>query len=350
MTLAKLPLQYDFNQIEILKKCSGAHRALAELKGICQSIPNSAILINTLTLTEAKDSSQIENIITTYNDLCKETINIDVNAASKEVKRYVEALQYGFFQVKNNNLLINRYIIQINNILQNNSAGFRSQMGTVIKNGTTGEIVHEPPQHLDEINELMANLERYINEDVDDLDPLIKMAIMHYQFESIHPFFDGNGRTGRILNVLYLVLKNLLDIPVLYLSRYIIQNKDKYYKLLQSTRDNNDWKSWIIYMLDGVEQIANQTITQVINIRNIHKEVKDLIRNKLPKIYSRELLDGLFVHTYTKIEYLQKQLCITRQTASNRLAQLVEIGVLDKVVLGKSYYFINKRLVNLLHD
>lgn len=327
-----------------------ANRKLAELKGICQSIPNSEILINTLSLTEAKDSSQIENIITTYNDLCKQEINININSATKEVMYYIDALKHGYNLVKSNQLLITRYIIEINNILQNNNGGLRNQSGTVLKNDRTGEIVYEPPQHIEQIQQLMKNFEMYINENMDDLDPLIKMAILHHQFESIHPFFDGNGRTGRMINVLYLVLKGFLDIPVLYLSRYIIRNKDTYYTLLQSTRNTGDWKSWVMYMLEGVEQIASQTIDQIVKIRNAHQITKDIIKLQLPKLYSRELLDSLFLHPYTKIESLQTQLGISRQTVSKRLTQLVDIGVLEKVILGKSHYFINKRLFSLLSD
>src|SRR6185437_1490237 len=176
------------------------------------------------------------------------------------------------------------------------------------------------------------------------------MAILHHQFESIHPFFDGNGRTGRIINVLYLVLKGFLDIPVLYLSRYIIRNKDEYYTLLQSTRNTGDWKSWVIYMLECVEQIASQTIDQIVAIRDAHQLTKEIIKQQLPKLYSRELVDSLFLHPYTKIEYFQVQLEVSRQTASIRLSQLVDIGILDKMVLGKNHYFINKKLFSLLSD
>ena len=207
-SLQLLPIEYDLNQIDILKKCNSANKKLAELKGICYTIPNSEILINTLSLTEAKDSSRIENIITTYNDLCREDINIGVSGGAKEVKHYVDALKHGFKLVSSEALLITRHFVDINNQLQNYQGGLRNQSGTVLRNDSTGEIIYTPPQHIDEIQELLKNLEQYINEDNDvNTDDLIKMSIIHYQFESIHPFFDGNGRTGRIINVLYLVLK-----------------------------------------------------------------------------------------------------------------------------------------------
>lgn len=346
--LTFLPIDYDFNQVEILKKCNAANKKLAELKGVCQTIPNSEILINTLALTEAKDSSQIESIITTYSDLCRQDINLEISAPAKEVKHYIDALKHGYKLIQENELLITRYIIEINNILQNNTGGLRNQIGTVLKNERTGAIVYEPPQHIDEIHGLMKNLEEFINQNDHDIDDLVKMAIVHHQFESIHPFFDGNGRTGRIINVLYLVLKGLLDIPVLYLSRYIIRNKDNYYKLLQETRINGSWKEWVSYILEGVEQIASETIQQVLLIREIQFETKRLIQDKLPKIYSKELLDGLFLHPYTKIEYIQSLLGITRQTASIYLSQLVEVGILEKTRFRNTYLFINIRLFNSL--
>jgi Fic family protein len=340
-----IPPEFDFNQIKILKKCNLANKKLAELKGICGSIPNSEIFINTLALSEAKDSSQIENIITTYNDICKQEIEINVSPAAKEVKSYVDALKHGYSLVETNNMLIVRHLIEINNVLQNNNAGIRNQIGTVLRNANTGEIVYEPPQNVDEINILLKNLEEYINDDTTcDLDPLIKMAIIHHRFESIHPFFDGNGRTGRILNILYIILKDLLDIPVLYLSKYIIKHKSTYYELLQTVRDDNRWDDWVIYMLDAVENVADDTINQIHKIQNLMTTAGNLIKLKLPKLYSDKLIDGLFLHVYTTIDYLQQHLGVTRQTASSYLNSLTEIGVLEKVKLGKSYYFVNKEL------
>lgn len=342
--LAPLPVNYDFNQIEILKKCNLANKKLAELKGICHTIPNSEILINTLSMTEAKSSSHIENIITTYNDLCKEDIDINVSGSAKEVKYYIDALKQGYQLVKKDSFLITRHMIDINNMLQNYQGGLRNQSGTVLKNDRTGEVVYTPPQHIDEIQNLLKNLEQYINEDHDDLDHLIKMAIIHHQFESIHPFFDGNGRTGRIINVLYLVIKDLIDIPILYISRYIIQHKDDYYRLLQAVRENGDWTAWVIYMLSAVEETATETINQILAIKQIHTDIKTLIKQQLPKLYSRDLVDNLFLHPYTKIDYIQANLNISRQTASSYLNKITEIGILDKVKLGTTYYFVNKKL------
>src|SRR5690606_16898261 len=284
----KLPLLPPTTEIEtskVLKQLAKAHRYLAELKGIVKTIPNENILINTLTLQEAKDSSEIENIVTTHDDLYKENIFIDThNPATKEVINYAQGLKHGFQIVRNEKLLLNKHIIAIQEMLEENKAGFRTQAGTKLVN-SQGQTVYTPPQHPDEVISLMANLEKFINDnDFSELDPLLKMAIIHYQFESIHPFYDGNGRTGRIINILYLVLQGLLDIPVLYLSRYITQNKAEYYQVLQGVRTNNDWESMVLYLLKGVEVTAQQTIDLITDIKNVMQDYKIRIRTELPKI------------------------------------------------------------------
>lgn len=352
MSLPKLPLDYDFDQIDILKKCASAHRKLAELKGVCKTIPNSDILINNITLTEAKDSSAIENIITTYNELYQQAADIPVNIMTKEVTRYSDAIKYGYEIITKYQLLTNNHIISINNILQNvQDSGFRNQIGTVLKNNLTGETVYTPPQPQD-IPKLMDNLESYINDDaLQDIDPLVKMAIIHHQFETIHPFFDGNGRTGRIINILYLIMQKLIDSPILYLSRHFIKNKDKYYELIQNVRDNNDWKPWILFVLEAVETIATETITQIEDIKFLQDNDKADIKKKAPKIYSKDLLDHLFLHIYTTSIQLQKTLNISRQTATKYLNILADIGILEKITKGKYNYFIHKNLYSLLsHD
>lgn len=347
--LQPLPPKTEIETTKVLKQLSRAHRYLAELKGTVKTIPNENILINTLTLQEAKDSSEIENIVTTHDDLYKENILIDThNPATKEVINYAQGLKHGFKIVRNEKLLLNRHIIEIQQILEENKAGFRTQSGTTLKN-QKNEVVYTPPQHPDEIIQLMTNLEKFINDnDFSDLDPLTKMAVIHYQFESIHPFYDGNGRTGRIINILYLVLQGLLDIPVLYLSRYITQNKTDYYKALQGVRTHNDWEAMVLYLLKGVEVTAQQTIGLITDIKTVMQDYKNRIRTELPKIYSQDLLNILFKNPYTKIEFLEKELNITKRTGLNYLNSISDLGLLEKIKIGKSNYYININLIKTL--
>jgi len=348
--LNKLPLKQDVESKQILKKLASAHRALAELKGVVSSIPNENILINTLGLQEAKDSSAIENIITTHDDIYKAELNLNVfkSINAKEVQNYISALKKGFVLISQNKILTNNDIIAIQAELEKNNAGFRKLPGTSLKNATTGETVYTPPQEYSVIIDLMSNLELFINNDtLSNFDPLVKMAIIHYQFESIHPFYDGNGRTGRIINVLYLVMKDLLNLPIMYLSRYIIQNKALYYKLLQDVRETENWENWILYMIDAVEETSKETIVLIGNIRELIFEYKNLLRNNY-KFYSQDLLNNLFKHPYTKIEFLEKDIGVSRITAAKYLNELVKSGLLKKQKLGTANYYINEKLMNLL--
>lgn len=348
--LKKLPLKQDIETRKVLKKLASAHRALAELKGIVSSIPNENILINTLGLQEAKDSSAIENIITTHDDIFKAELNLDgfKSLNAKEVQNYISALKKGFGLITKNKILTNNDIITIQSELEKNNAGFRKVPGTALKNATTGEIVYTPPQDYDTILDLMTNLEQYINdESMSEFDTLVKMAIIHYQFESIHPFYDGNGRTGRIINVLYLVMNDLLNLPVLYLSRYIIEHKADYYKLLQEVRETDNWENWILYMLDSVEQISKETIVLIGKIRDLIYEYKNLLRNNY-KFYSQDLLNNLFKHPYTKIEFIENDLGVSRITASKYLNRLAKDKVLKKEKLGTGNYYINEKLIKIL--
>jgi Fic family protein len=352
-SLPLLPKLGDIETKPVLKKLARAHQALAELKGVAASMPNQSILVSTLSLQEAKDSSEIENIITTHDDIYRsDSISRQfVTLAAKEVHNYAAALRTGFEQVKSTGLLTFNDILNIQAGIEENRAGLRKLPGTALKNDQTGETVYTPPQHPDEIAALMDNLERFINQPgLCDWDPLTKMAVIHHQFESIHPFYDGNGRTGRVINILYLVQQGLLDSPVLYLSRYINQQKTDYYRLLQAVRDSGDWETWLLFMLEGIEQTAGQTTQLVIDIRELMQQVKHRLRNELPKIYSQDLINNLFRHPYTKIDFVMVELMVHRNTATKYLDELVRIGLLSKHKLGKDNYYLNESLFNLLHD
>jgi Fic family protein len=349
---APLPVEQDLETKKVLKKIVGANRALAELKGAARSIPNQAILINALALQEAKDSSEIENIVTTHDELYRASVHAaNVSQAAKEVQRYREALYRGFDLVTKHKLLLKRDIVEIQQVLENNNAGIRVQSGTMLKNDKTGEIVYMPPQNHEDIQRLMDNLEKYINDPkMDEYDPLVKMALIHYQFESIHPFYDGNGRTGRIINILYLMLQRLLDLPVLYLSSYIIKNKEDYYRLLNEVRTDNAWEEWIMYMLDGVEKTSMQSVKTIEGIIDLMQEYKKLLKEEIPKIYSKDLLELLFKHPYTKINFLVEELGITRKTATTHLRTIEKLGILESIKVGREVYFVNNKLFYLLQN
>lgn len=355
-TIPSLPLPYDLETKEVLKQVNRANRKLAELKGVAQTIPNERILISSLTLQEAKDSSAVENIVTTQDDLYRAGLDFGyqfVNPATKEVLFYREAINEGFRMVRNRNVLTLNDIKRIQQILEQNTAGFRTTSGTQLKRSTDGAVIYTPPQDGLAIENYMENLEQFINdESLSSLDPLIKMAIIHHQFESIHPFYDGNGRTGRIINILYLVITGLLDLPILYLSRYVTRNKGEYYRLIQAIRDKNnnnakEWEAWILFMLKGVEVTAEDTILLVKKIGDLMAEYKRIIRPAFGGKYNHELLNGLFYHPYTKIGHVESNMQITRQTASKYLDKIVSLGLLQKEKLGKENYYINTRLRNM---
>lgn len=338
-----------FDRPDILKKLALASRALAELKGVAASIPNQAILINTLGMQEAKDSSAIENIVTTHDDLYQGDLFPEPSArpATKEVLRYRQALQVGFQRVRRHGLLTANDIIDIQGELEQNNAGFRRLPGTALKDGV-GDTVYTPPQDADTIVALMRDLERFINDDaLYDVDPLIKMALIHHQFESIHPFYDGNGRTGRIVNVLYLVKQGLLDIPVLYLSRQIVKTKPDYYRLLQAVREQDAWESWVLYILTAIEITASDTIETIQAIRVALQDAKHRIRARY-KFYSQDLINNLFTHPYTKIEFVERDMKVSRLTATKYLDALTEGGFLQKQKRGRSNYYINIALNAIL--
>ncbi|MCD7851846.1 MAG: Fic family protein [Parabacteroides sp.] len=353
--IPELPLKYDLETKAILKQLNLSNKKLAELKGVALTIPNEDILINSLTLQEAKDSSEVENIVTTNDELYRAELDLTsnlINASAKEVLNYRQAIRSGFTSARKTKLLTLNDIKRIQQELECNNAGFRSVPGTKLKN-QFGDTVYTPPQDKQEVEKLMANLEQYINDNsLQDIDPLIKMAIIHHQFESIHPFYDGNSRTGRIISILYLVINNLLDLPILYLSRYITHNKGTYYKLIQDIRDageNNaeEWVQWILFILKGVEETADDTIQLVKGINTLMSQYKQILRPLFGKQYKHELLNNLFFHPYTKIEFVEKDMMVQRKTATKYLDMIVEVGLLEKIKIWKTNYYINTALMDL---
>lgn len=353
-SIPPLPPSVNLETVAILKALAAANRALAELKGRAATIPNQGILIDTLSLQEAKASSEIENIVTTHDELFQADLFPDApgSPASKEVALYRDALKLGFDRLQSTGgLITNKTLIEIFQLLKRRDDGFRQTPGTALKNDQSNDIVYVPPQDANAIIRHMTELEHFINlDEVSTLDPLIKMALIHHQFESIHPFPDGNGRIGRILNVLYLTKTDLLDIPVLYLSRHIIRTKAEYYRLLQSVRDDGAWEEWVLYILKAVEMTAHVTLRIVEGIRGQMAAMKQKMRTEVPKLYSQDLLNNLFRHPYTRIEYIQNELHLTRQTASRRLDQLAEKGFVVKRTVGRNNYYINHALLTLLLD
>ena len=351
-----LPLPYDLETVAVLKQLNKANKKLAELKGIARTIPNENILISMLALQEARDSSAVENIVTTQDDLYQAGVSDNIriiNPATKEVLRYREAIFEGFEMVRKNKILSNNVIKKVQEKVKQNNAGFLVSPSKALVNQSDGRVIYTPPQDIDEVNEKMSNLEAFINnQELSSLDPLIKMAIIHHQFESIHPFGDGNGRTGRIVNILYLVITDLLDLPILYLSRYITHHKGEYYHLIQAIRDKNtdnakEWVDWILFILKGVEETAGNTIELVKGISHLMAEYKNVLRPIFDKAYKHELINNLFFHPYTKIEYMQHDMMVQRKTAAKYLDRIVETGLLEKVKKGRENYYINVKLCNL---
>lgn len=350
ITIHPLPPQFDCETVAILKSLTRASRALGQLKGEISKIPNSQILIDTLTLQEAKDSNEIENIVTTDDEMYKASIDETIaSVTAKEALNYANAIKYGLDIVKSKGLITTNDIKKIQHLIAPNHP-IRKVPGTVLKNHKTEEVVYTPPQDYNKIVSLLNNLETYINDpEFHNVDSLIKMPIIHYQFESIHPFYDGNGRTGRLLNILYLVQQGLLDIPVLYLSSYIIKNKAEYYRLLQKVRTEDAWEEWIIWMLKGVEITAKETIVVVNKIKKLMDEYKVEIKNNF-NFYSHDLINILFKHPYTKNSFLEREMSLHRNTASNYLNSLSEHGLLTKIKIGRYNYYLNDPLLKILKN
>ncbi|MEE3626014.1 Fic family protein [Nitrospirillum sp. BR 11752] len=347
--LPPLPPPGELETTQVFREMARAHRHLGELKGRATSMPNQGILIDTLSLQEAKASSEIENIVTTQDELFQASFFPPAaSPAAKEVALYRDALKLGFDQLRKTGLLTNNTIISMFQLLKRTTGEFRDTPGTALKNEATGDLVYVPPQDKNTIVAAMSDLEKFINDDsLCSLDPLIKMAVIHHQFESIHPFPDGNGRIGRIINVLYLTQQGLLEIPILYLSRYITEHKGQYYSLLQSTRDTGEWQEWLLYMMKAVSESSIHALTLIDGIKELMENYKNRLRTYHYKIYSHDLLNNLFRHPYTRIDFVQSELEVSRQTAAKYLDQLAEGGLLLKQQHGRNNYYVNVPLVNL---
>jgi len=347
--LPLLPPQAEIESTKILKKTIVASRALSELKGALTNLPNPTLFIDTINLQEAQASSAIENIITTQDELFKASIaeKKNNNLATKEVIHYKNALWFGIDQIDSKPILTTNLFIAVMQIIKENQSSIRNVPGTQLKNPVTNAVVYTPPEGENVIREKLKNLEDYIHSE-DTIDPLVKMAIIHYQFEAIHPFFDGNGRTGRIILLLYLKMAGLLDLPTLYLSNYIIQHKDQYYTNLRKVTEEGNWEDWIIYMLDMVEKTALKGRTQIAEIDRLMNKMGLEIQQKLPKIYSKDLMEELFRLPYTKRSQFEKAGLGNLKTVGNYLMGLEKEGFLKSEQVGKEKLYLNFKLLEVL--
>jgi Fic family protein len=347
--LPALPPEITIETNAILKKVIDASRALSELNGAITNLPNPALFIDTVNLQEAQASSAIENIITTQDELFRATITDKIidNPAIKEVIHYKDALWQALKSLDKKPVLTTNLFIEIVQIIRKNQSGIRNVPGTQLKNPSTGKVVYTPPEGEALIRQKLKGLEDFIHAE-DGFDPLIKMALIHYQFEAIHPFFDGNGRTGRILMVLYLKFSNLLKLPALYLSRYIIENKNDYYKNLRGVTEKCNWESWILYMLDMVEKSAKADRRRISQIAIIMDSMGNEIRNTLPKVYSKDLIETLFRLPYTKRKFLADASLGNLKTVGNYLKELEKAGFLKSEQVGKEKLYLNFKLMEIL--
>ena len=342
--LPLLPPATELETKAVLKQAIASNRVLANLRGLAAKIPNQALLINSIVLQEARLSSEIENIVTTSDELYRAAASLDgkTDPHTKEVLRYREALYFGIQEIKARPLNTNLFI-QLVQQIKRVDIGIRAIPGTALKS-VQGEVIYTPPVGEAVIRTKLTNLEQFIHAE-DDLDPLVKMAVMHYQFEAIHPFPDGNGRTGRILNLLFLVEKQLLDIPVLFLSRYIITHRQEYYCGLRAITEEQDWETWVLFMLRAVESTAQQTFDQVNRILALMDDVRDRVQREADGIYSKDLIEAIFMQPYTKISFLVDAGIAKRQTASRYLQTLASMGILREEKVGRDKYYINDALL-----
>ena len=345
--LPPLPPPQELESRAVLKACITARAALAELKQAAELIPNQTMLINTIPLLEAKDSSEIENIVTTTDRLFQHAQWENLaDPATKEALRYRTALHKGYQSLKDRPLST-ATAVEICRTLKGVDMGIRKTPGTQLVNDKTGEVIYTPPEGESRLRDMLANWERFLHNE-EDVDPLVRMAVGHYQFEAIHPFIDGNGRTGRVINILYLIQQDLLQLPILFLSRHIITNKSDYYKLLLDVTREGAWEPWILFMLKAVEETSSWTTDKIAAIRNLSEHTTEFVRHSLPKIYTRELVDVIFEQPYCRISDLVNKGVAKRQAASRYLKVMVELGVLEEQSVGKEKLFIHPKLMKLL--
>jgi Fic family protein len=343
------PAQDKIETINVLRQLVRTSLALAELKGLAHTLPNPDILLNAVVLKEAAASSEIENVVTTQDKLYQalSTKGIQPDSATKEVLRYREATLYGYRFIKKKGFLHTNAIVAIQQVLEENKAGIRKLPGTALSNTATGKVIYTPPDDHHTILNLMKNLDEYLNE-TNEPSPLIKLAVQHYQFESIHPFYDGNGRTGRIINVLYLILHGLLESPILYLSSFIIRHKSDYYRLLQEVRTKDNWEEWVLFILRGVAQTATETIHQIREINKLFLATQEKIKKHAEKGYNKELLELLFEQPYSKIDHVVDRLQVSRVTAAKYLKEWEKMGILQSRRVWKETLYINTKLLDVL--
>lgn len=348
--LPLLPPVEELESKDILKATIQAHKALARLEGSLSNLPNPSILLDSIGLQEAKVSSEIENIITTHDELYQYAVaeRSAGNTATKEVLHYKEALWYGHEQVKAKGILTTNLFIKLVQIIKENQSGIRNTPGTQIINDKTRDVIYTPPVGEAVIQQKLKNLEEFLNLNGDGFDPLVKMAVAHYQFEAIHPFGDGNGRTGRIINILYLVQQGLLSMPLLYLSRYILENRNGYYQLLREVTEEGNWQQWILYMIHAVEETSKLTLTKIDEIKVAMTMMSEALKKELPNIYSKDLVEVLFQRPYSKRQFLEEAGIVKVKTAGTYLAALEEKGFLKSVELGKEKLYLNTVFLEIL--
>lgn len=349
--LPDLPPKADLETPEILKAAIQANKLLAELKGFCQTLPNPELLLNTIVLQESKESSAIENIVTTQDELYKATLMGEKikNQSAKEVLQYREAMYFGLDKLAQHGIITTNVLVGIMQKLRGTTDGIRNRPGTKLFHPITEQVVYTPPEGEEILREKLRALETFINDtEVSELDPLIKMALIHYQFEAIHPFNDGNGRTGRILNILFLIQQELMGLPILYLSKYIIENKADYYRLLREVTEYGNWAEWILYVINGVASTSQSTLEKIKNILQLKQACEKELKEQLGTVFTRELNDLLFSYPYIKISVLEDKGIAKRQTASVYLQKIEKTGWLSAMRIGRDVYYVNHRLIALL--
>ncbi len=348
--MRQLPFNFNFDDADILKPLNTVNHTLGQLNGAINLLPNPYIIFNAITLGEAKESSAIENIVTTFDELFKEMSYSENEPAPKEVVNYRQAMLKGFGLLKEDGFISVNHIVQIHRIVVPETGDIRKLPGTVIVNTKTGEVLHTPPQSEAEIREYLTNLEKYINmPELEDIDPILKMAVIHFQFESIHPFYDGNGRTGRMLNILYLTLAKKIDLPILYLSKYINQNRAEHYERLNAVQaDLSRLKEYLLFMIEGVRRMSEFTLQFITAFTDTMNTASALVKERCPKIYSQQLIEHLFFDFYTRNEYLCEKLGISRNTAGKYLHELADAGILIEEKADKMKIYKNAFLYNLV--